>query len=56
MAAIPEMVRRIYTDVDPNLHRAAGRSVLSHLLYMVEDGRAACGDDPPGPDSRYALA
>ncbi len=56
VAAIPDMVRRIYTDVDPGLHRAAGRSVLSHLLHMVEDGRAACGDDPPGPDSRYALA
>ena len=56
VAAIPDMVRRIYADVDPNLHRAAGRSVLSHLLHMVEDGRAACGDDPPGPDSRYARA
>ena len=56
VAAIPEMVRRIYADVDPGLHRAAGRSVLSHLLHMVEDGRAACGDDPPGPDSRYARA
>ena len=56
VAAIPDMVRRIYTDVDPKLHRAAGRSVLSHLLHMVEDGRAACGDDPPGPDSRYARA
>ncbi len=53
VATIPDMVRRIYADVDPALHRAAGRSVLSHLLHMVEDGRAACGDDPPGPESRF---
>ena len=53
---IPEMVRRIYADVDPQLHRAAGRSVLAHLLRMVEDGRAESADDPPGPDSRYRSA
>jgi len=56
VAAVPDMVRRIYADVDPALHRAAGRSVLAHLLHMVEDGRAACGDDPPGPDSRFRRA
>ena len=51
---IPEMVAVMYADVDRNLHRAAGRSVLSHLLRMVADGRAASPDDPPGPDSLFS--
>lgn len=53
---IPAMVRVMYADVDPGLHRAAGRSVLSHLLAMWERGEVACPDSPPGPDSTYAIA
>ncbi len=52
---IPEMVALIYINTPENLHKAAGRSVLSHLLHMVEDGRVASPDDPPGPDSLYRL-
>lgn len=37
---IPEMVKRIYTDVDPSLHPAAGYSVHAHLIQMVDEGRA----------------
>ena len=36
---IPEMVAIIYRDVDQRLHGAAGRSVLAHLLHLVETGR-----------------
>lgn len=51
---IPEMVETLYADVDPRLHRAAGRSVLAHLLHMVETGRVV-SDGPPTGESRYAL-
>jgi glyoxylase-like metal-dependent hydrolase (beta-lactamase superfamily II) len=54
--SIPAMVKVMYADVDENLHRAAGRSVLSHLLAMWERGEVACPDSPPGPDSTYRLA
>ncbi len=52
---IPEMVALIYINTPEQLHKAAGRSVLSHLLHMVEEGRVASPDDPPGPDSLYRL-
>ena len=42
IARIPDMVRRMYTDVDPVLYGAAARSVLAHLIHMVQTGRAAC--------------
>tara|TARA_B100001939_G_scaffold348207_1_gene374041 strand:- start:3264 stop:4151 length:888 start_codon:yes stop_codon:yes gene_type:complete len=38
-ATIPEMVDIIYADVPSYLHPAAARSVLAHLIHMVEDGR-----------------
>lgn len=53
---IPAMVEKMYADVDPGLHRAAGRSVLSHLLAMWERGEVASPDSPPGPDSEFRLA
>lgn len=52
---IPDMVASMYADVDKSLHRAAGRSVLSHLIHMVETGRAAC-DGKPGADTSYRAA
>ena len=37
---IPVMVADMYSDVDPRLHPAAGRSVLAHLLDMERRGLA----------------
>jgi len=37
---IPEMVARIYADVDKRLHPAAARSVEAHLIQLVGEGRA----------------
>lgn len=54
-STIPEMVEVMYADVDRHLHAAAARSVLSHLIHMVETGRAHC-DDSPGPDTVYRRA
>lgn len=52
IGSIADMVARMYADVDPRLHRAAARSVLSHMIHMVETGRAAC-DGEPGPDTVF---
>ncbi|MEZ5215735.1 MAG: MBL fold metallo-hydrolase [Ilumatobacteraceae bacterium] len=37
---IPSMVAVLYTQVRPELHHAAGRSLLAHLCQLVDDGRA----------------
>jgi glyoxylase-like metal-dependent hydrolase (beta-lactamase superfamily II) len=51
---IPDMVARMYADIDPGLHRAAGRSVLAHLIHMVATGRVAC-DGKPDSNNSYSL-
>ncbi len=52
---IPAMVARMYTDVPSFLHPAAARSVLAHLVHMVETGRVHC-EGPPGEHSVYSAA
>ena len=52
---IPAMVARMYADVPAGLHPAAARSVLAHLIAMVQDGRATA-EPRPGPDATYGLA
>jgi glyoxylase-like metal-dependent hydrolase (beta-lactamase superfamily II) len=39
LATIPEMVARMYADVDKRLHPAASRSVLAHLIQLESEGR-----------------
>ncbi len=51
---IPAMVEVMYADVDPRLHRAAGRSVFAHLLHMAEMGRVTT-DGTPSLDGTYAV-
>ena len=46
-ATIPEIVTRCYRGLDPRLRPAAARTVLAHLIHLVESGRAAC---PGAPD------
>ncbi|WP_294252572.1 MBL fold metallo-hydrolase [uncultured Sphingomonas sp.] len=43
--AVPAMVARMYVGLDPQLHGAAGRSVLAHLLDLQARGRVACAAD-----------
>ena len=45
---IPDIVAVLYADVDEKLHKPAGRSVLSHLVKLVDDGsvRVAGGGRP----------
>jgi glyoxylase-like metal-dependent hydrolase (beta-lactamase superfamily II) len=35
---VPDMVRQLYVGVDERLHKAAGRSVLAHLMKLHDDG------------------
>ena len=51
---IADMVPVMYAAVDPRLHPAAARSVLSHLLHMSRTGQVR-SEGAPGPDSLYAL-
>ncbi len=49
-STIPEMVARMYADVDTRLHPAASRSVLAHLIQLENEGRVKVAD------GRYTLA
>ena len=49
---IETIVRQVYVGLDPRLVAAAGRSVLAHLIALVEEGRVAA-DGPPRLDARY---
>ncbi|HVP84051.1 MAG TPA: MBL fold metallo-hydrolase [Rhizomicrobium sp.] len=39
VSTIPEMVARMYADVDKRLHPAASRSVLAHLIQLENENR-----------------
>jgi glyoxylase-like metal-dependent hydrolase (beta-lactamase superfamily II) len=39
MQRVPDIVARLYADVDKRLHPAAARSVLAHLIELEHEGR-----------------
>jgi glyoxylase-like metal-dependent hydrolase (beta-lactamase superfamily II) len=49
---IDAMVERLYLGLDPSLRRAAGRSVLAHLIDLIGRGAVAC-DGPPSVESHF---
>jgi glyoxylase-like metal-dependent hydrolase (beta-lactamase superfamily II) len=49
---IEAIVRQVYVGLDPRLFGAAGRSVLAHLIELVETGRIH-SDGPPRLDGRF---
>jgi glyoxylase-like metal-dependent hydrolase (beta-lactamase superfamily II) len=51
---IPDMVKVLYVGVDPRLYGAAGRSVLAHLIHLIETGQAIA-DGPPDTSTRFRL-
>jgi glyoxylase-like metal-dependent hydrolase (beta-lactamase superfamily II) len=54
VGTITEMVAVLYADVRPELHKAAGRSVLAHLVKLVADGHVTVADGShPGLNSDY---
>jgi hypothetical protein len=48
---IEGMVKQMYADVREELHKAAGRSVLSHLIKLVDDGVVSV--DGKGKAAKY---
>jgi len=46
------MVRDIYHDTNPVLHPAAARSVLAHLIALVDEGRVEA-DAAPSLDAKF---
>ena len=52
-ATIPEIVALRYRGLDPRLRPAAARTVLAHLIHLVESGRVACLGEPD-EDARYS--
>jgi glyoxylase-like metal-dependent hydrolase (beta-lactamase superfamily II) len=52
--AIPAIVAQVYVGLDPRLKGAAARSVLAHLVELVETGKVA-SDGPPTLAARYRL-
>jgi glyoxylase-like metal-dependent hydrolase (beta-lactamase superfamily II) len=55
VGTIADMVEVLYADVRPELHKAAGRSVLAHLVKLVAEGSVAVADDqPPRLSSQYS--
>src|SRR4029077_7776220 len=54
LGQIDDMVERLYLGLNPNLRRAAGRSVLAHLIDLM--GREVVNaDGPPTVDATYRL-
>ena len=54
---IPAIVAELYADVRPELHKPAGRSVLAHLVKLVDEGAVAVdGGSPPRLESTYAAS
>lgn len=52
---IVDMVKVLYANVREELHKAAGRSVFSHLVKLVDDGKVhVVGEGPPTLKSAYA--
>jgi glyoxylase-like metal-dependent hydrolase (beta-lactamase superfamily II) len=45
---VPDIVTRVYPDLDPRLRPAAGRSVHAHLADLERQGRAGRVAAPPG--------
>ena len=43
-AAVGELLRHVYDDVEPRLHGVAERSLLAHLIKLREDHRAREGE------------
>jgi glyoxylase-like metal-dependent hydrolase (beta-lactamase superfamily II) len=55
ITTIPEIVARLYVDVDKRLYPAAGLSVLAHLIELVQQNRATA-DPAPLSSATYRLA
>ncbi len=53
-STIGGIVERLYASTPKNLHAAAARSVLAHLIDLTQQGRVACGA-PLSAESIFSL-
>lgn len=53
---IDQMVAVMYSDVDPKLHPAAARSVLSHLVHLADTGAVVADGSPLDLKRSWSLA
>ena len=53
---IVDIVDVLYVDVKPELHKPARRSVLAHLVKLVDDGQVTCDTERPRVRSHYTPA
>lgn len=53
---IPDIVAALYAEVDQKLHKAAGRSVLAHLLALRAAGVVTCEEPRPGVRATWHLS
>ena len=53
VAFIPDIVERLYVGTNPKLYRAAGRSVLAHMVKLVNDGVLRYEGAQPGVKTPY---
>jgi glyoxylase-like metal-dependent hydrolase (beta-lactamase superfamily II) len=54
LTTIPDIVKRIYSDVAPGLHPAAAMSVLAHMEHLIEREKIAT-DGAPAINSIYRV-
>ncbi|HEY5209658.1 MAG TPA: MBL fold metallo-hydrolase [Stellaceae bacterium] len=52
---VPEIVARVYIGLDPRLTRAAGGSVMAHLVELIDRGRVTLVDGPLGVAGKYQV-
>lgn len=50
---VPDMVLQLYVGVNEKLYKAAGRSVLAHLIKLVDDGHVRVDGAQPGVTTPY---
>ncbi len=53
LSEIPGIVADLYAEVPETLHDAAGRSVLAHLIMLIDDGAVVIDGDAPTVASRF---
>tara|TARA_Y100001970_G_scaffold294256_1_gene449260 strand:- start:50410 stop:51294 length:885 start_codon:yes stop_codon:yes gene_type:complete len=53
MSNTSDIVDKLYINLDPRLHSAAQRSVLAHLIQLVEEGKVLADTDYINNDSNF---
>lgn len=50
--SIPEIVKVIYKDYPEELHKPAAKTILAHMIYLVQRKQVVC-EEQPNPDSKF---